>query len=78
VVAAERALQVPPFRFAPVGMTKWRWLAEPWRRLFGWRVLRVVAAERALQVPPFRFAPVGMTKWRWLADLGIGYSDGGS
>jgi hypothetical protein len=45
------ALQIPPLRFAPVGMTKGR----------GALSLKVDAADDEQQVPPLRFASVGMT-----------------
>jgi hypothetical protein len=44
-------LQIPPLRFASVGMTR-----------IGWRFpLTVVAGGVTQQVPPLRFASVGMT-----------------
>jgi hypothetical protein len=66
------ALQVPPLRYAPVGMTRWRvaftsasvtWDGE---RCGSFAILpRAVAFGRgAQQVPPLRYAPVGMTRWR--------------
>jgi hypothetical protein len=44
-------LQIPPLRFAPVGMTKGR-VALP---------SRFDSADDEQQVPPLRYAPVGMT-----------------
>ena len=56
----EGALQIPPLRFASVGMTRGGWL------LFGWLATGMdrvtTATSRTLQIPPLRFAPVGMTR----------------
>jgi hypothetical protein len=45
------ALQIPPLRYATVGMTR----GEGWLRLLGLR------DSKKPQVPPLRCAPVGMT-----------------
>jgi hypothetical protein len=47
-------LQIPPLRFAPVGMTKFRVALS----------VRVAIGMGEPQIPPLRFAPVGMTKFR--------------
>jgi hypothetical protein len=52
--AEEDEQQVPPLRYAPVGMTKGT-LVLPFR---------FDAEEDEQQVPPLHFAPVGMTKGR--------------
>jgi hypothetical protein len=49
--AADDKQQVPPLRYAPVGMTKGRTVLP-----FGF-----VTADGEQQVPPLRYAPVGMT-----------------
>jgi hypothetical protein len=48
-------LQIPPLRYAPVGMTKGR-AALPFR---------FDNADDEQQVPPLRFAAVGMTLLFW-------------
>jgi hypothetical protein len=48
-------LQVPPLRYAPVGMTKGGVVTFIRSCEIGW-------TEKKLQVPPLRYAPVGMTK----------------
>jgi hypothetical protein len=47
--------QVPPLRYASVGMTKGGVVTFIRSCQIGW-------TEKKLQVPPLRFAPVGMTK----------------
>src|SRR5271156_2204655 len=42
-------------------------VGEPWRWLFGWRVLTVVAAEGELQVPRLRSGSQSLNGWRTLA-----------
>ena len=45
------ALQIPPLRYAPVGMTRGE----------GWLRLEWLRDGEKPQVPPLRYAPVGMT-----------------
>jgi hypothetical protein len=52
-------LQIPPLRYAPVGMTKGR-VAFP---------SRFDAVDDEQQVPPLRYAPVGMTILLWTDKL---------
>jgi hypothetical protein len=52
-----REPQIPPLRYAPVGMTKGRVVASD--RIRHWL--------RELQIPPLRYASVGMTKGRVVA-----------
>jgi hypothetical protein len=54
-------LQIPPLRYAPVGMTKEK-VALPFK---------LDAAEDEQQVPPLRCAPVGMTLLVWGSNIPI-------
>jgi hypothetical protein len=75
------AQQVPPLRYAPVGMTRWRVaftsasVMGDGERCRSFAILpRAVEFGRgAQQVPPLRCAPVGMTKWRGGVYLCVGY-----
>jgi hypothetical protein len=55
-----RQLQIPPLRFAPVGMTRGEGVVSG-RSAIGIDRVKVVGTRR-LQIPPLRFAPVGMTR----------------
>jgi hypothetical protein len=60
----EKKLQVPPLRYAPVGMTKGGAVTFIRSCEIGW-------TEKKPQVPPLRYAPVGMTNWFECQDAGI-------
>jgi hypothetical protein len=55
-------MQIPPLRYAPVGMTKGEAALS----------VEIDLWMMELQIPPLRYAPVGMTKGGAALSVGIG------